>query len=178
MSGSVKVGGTEIASHSGSVVTLDNVTLGSSAVFPAGAITNFQGFQDGVTRTLSVSATVSTFFTVSYNKLQAASTLFVKAMIPTIDDAAGNCGIGFKYGTSGNVWSGSYGYDENPYMWIVTIQGYLAGHTDIGSQTLTLQYGGGTGNNRPAATMNHNATGYATELPTTIYSSVFVWEVL
>jgi hypothetical protein len=44
MSGIVQVGGVSIASHNTGtdVVTLDNVTLGSSAVFPAGAVVKHQ----------------------------------------------------------------------------------------------------------------------------------------
>ena len=169
----LKLGGTSIISDASGTATLAS----SIAWNPAGHITNFQGFQDGVLKTLST-ASVGTFFTVSYNKLQAASTLFVNAMIPGKDDASGHCGIGFKYGTSANVWSGSYGYDAGNYMTLISIQGYLAGHTTTGSQTLTLQYGGGTGVNRPTATINPNATSSAAELPSTYYSTVFVWEVL
>ena len=149
----------------------------ASADFPAGTITNFQGFQNSTRATLS-NTTIGTFFTVSYNKLQAASTLYVSAVIAGRNDAAGHTGIGFKYGGSANIWSGTNAYARLDYMRGSFIQGYLSGHTTTGSQTLTLQYGGGSGATRPFEVINPNSSDSQTELPSAINSSVFVWEVL
>jgi hypothetical protein len=159
-------------------VTLNNVSLGTGVSLGAGVVTNCEAYQNSTRAAISV-ASIGTFFTVSYDKKLAASTLFVIATIPGLGTTSGKCGIGFKYGSSGNVWSGGFTFVSGSSAFnLVSIQGSLAGYTTTGAQTLTLQWGGGTGTTAPFSTINPNATDGASELPTTTNSAVYVWEVL
>jgi len=83
MSGSVKVGGTEIASHSGSVVTLDNVTLGSSAVFPTGHIIQVGSFSDF--SVIAFDTDVDTICTVQLTNVLASSICIVMGYISNLN---------------------------------------------------------------------------------------------
>ena len=174
--------GTDILLEGSGVATLDNVTMGSSVAFPAGTITNFEGFADSTRAALTNSAGggASTAFpnlSFSYDKKQAATTLFVQAMVIGYGDAQSGAGTGFDYGASADVWCGSYTYTGVGFLHTIIIQGKLEGHTTTGSQTLALIYGGGNAG-KPVDIINPTAATDNAELPTATTSTIFVWEVL
>jgi hypothetical protein len=142
-------GSTAILTESGTAVTLNNVSLGSAVTLPSGLITNCESFTNSARVALSATAgggATATFVSHSYDKKQSGSTLFVMATIVALDDSQGSIGIGFKFGASADVWCGSFTYSFTSgtgLMYMFGIQGELASHTTIGSQTLTLQYGEG-----------------------------------
>lgn len=178
-------GSTAILTESGAAVTLNNATLGSAVTLPAGLVTNFESFENSTRSALSNSGgggatTAFPNLNWSYDKKQAATTLFVQARITAVGDASGACGIGFDFGDSADIFCGSYTYLAEVTAIMVChiiIQGVLSGHTTTGSQTLTLKYGFGTGA-KPVDVINPTAATDNGELAATTNSTVFVWEVL
>jgi hypothetical protein len=144
---------------------------------------NFGYKTDSTRRTFSSGQDV-TFgdLTMSYNKLNASSILYVEGLIIGRDDADGHCACGFQYGSTAAVWCGSYGYDSGAYMTIIGICGVLTGHTTTGAQTLKLIYGSDTASNlRPAVIMNPTDSDTSEFPPTSSAvntSTMRVWEVL
>lgn len=77
MAGEIQLGGVTLATESGGTVTLDNATLGSSVIFPAGHV--IQVVSENFTNTASRASTtyIDTFLTKSITSLAANSKFLV-----------------------------------------------------------------------------------------------------
>ena len=87
----LKVGGTQIASSSGSDVTADNVTLGSSVVFPAGHVLQVQQFE--VTETNGLTTTYTNLWENSITLKSASSDVYGSISFQAYTASSGGLGV-------------------------------------------------------------------------------------
>ena len=168
------LGGSTLASKSGSVLSLD-----SGVTFPSGKIINFGVLQNS-TR-VSVSNSSSNDREIldfgDYNKLYASSNLAIHVFLVTEShDAAGAVNIGLKYGSGATQFSGSYPMPANTYIGLSGAYYYLTGHTTTGAQAVSFRSGTQQSSaTKPFQIINPNATD-DNRLAQTI-STAFIYEI-
>ena len=148
------LGGSTLASKSGSVLSLDN-----GVTFPAGMVVNQEVVENG--SRYAVSSSSSTDIEImpfgNYNKLNANTDLIITICLFTFssnDQWTGN--VGLRYGSSSTYWAQTYTYNDSEKGQQWNIWAKFSGHSTTGSQAISIRNGSANpaGNSRPAQIIN------------------------
>jgi hypothetical protein len=151
----------------GSVTAADIETsldlTGKTVTLPSGTggkIINSAVYRNDTRTSLANAGTTRVdLMSVSFNKQLSSSDLVFFGTIPGHKDESGHLSQGFTYGTTVKTggWVFQYGA-VGEYARLITIGGYLTGHTTTGAQDFKIQYFCVTSTSRPFLVMNPNGT--------------------
>ena len=147
------LGGSTLASKSGSVLSLDN-----GVTFPAGMVLNQEVVENGNRYAISQSssADVELISFGNYNKLNANTDLIITICLFTFaSDMQWTGNVGLRYGSSSTYWAQTYTFNSVEKGQQQMIFAKFSGHTTTGSQAISIRHGSASsGYSRPAQIIN------------------------